>query len=106
MEKSKTQNPSLAALYFQSILASNSLLLARNVQFSLSLPIQGKIINQEDLAEIALHSNILDVEEDYLEADFREKCENLLPNPVDVLPIDCAKTYCLLKEILWLSTST
>eukprot|EP00112_Aurelia_sp_Birch-Aquarium-sp1_P007258 Seg1790.5 transcript_id=Seg1790.5/GoldUCD/mRNA.D3Y31 product="hypothetical protein" protein_id=Seg1790.5/GoldUCD/D3Y31 len=42
-----------------------------------------KIINQEDLAEIALHSNILDVEEDYLEADFREKCENLLPNPVD-----------------------
>jgi hypothetical protein len=41
---------------------------------------------------------VLDSRSDYLEPDFREKCEKVIPFPADVEPNECIDAYLYLKQ--------
>ena len=55
-------------------------------------------VTEVELKEAALHSGVLQVEEDFLEATFRTKCEEIIPYPDQVQPNECKETFLYLKE--------
>ncbi|CAB4034280.1 Hypothetical predicted protein, partial [Paramuricea clavata] len=55
-------------------------------------------VTEDQLKEAAFHSGVLDVEDDYLEPDFRARCEAIIANPADVKPKDCVDAFLYLKE--------
>ena len=54
-------------------------------------------MTEEQLQEVAIQSGVLGIEEDYLEPDFRNRCEQLIPNPKDIDSKECANSYVYLK---------
>ena len=66
--------------------------------------ISGKSITEEQLMEVANVSAVTEAEEDYLELNFRQQCQAIIPNPQDICPCDCAKMYLLLKRNLQQNT--
>lgn len=57
-----------------------------------------KKVTEDQLVEVCGVSAVMEAEEDYLESNFRQRCEAILPNPQDILPCDCAQKYLLLKR--------
>ena len=55
-------------------------------------------VSENELEEVAGYSKVLESRSDYLEADFREKCEKLIPFPADVEPNECIDAYLYLKQ--------
>lgn len=55
-------------------------------------------VTQDQLKEVALHSGVLEVEEDFLDTEFRSKCEEIIPYPDKVEPSDCKNAFLYLKE--------
>ena len=55
-------------------------------------------VSEDELKEVAQYSNVLDSRSDYLEPDFREKCEKVIPFPADVEPNECIDAYLYLKQ--------
>ena len=37
-------------------------------------------MTEEQLREVAMESGVLDVDDDFLDADFRAKCEQIMPD--------------------------
>ena len=60
--------------------------------------ILGREVTEEQLKEAAFHAGVLDIEDDYLEPDFRARCEGIIPHPSDVEPNDCVDAFVYLKE--------
>jgi hypothetical protein len=60
--------------------------------------ILGWEVTEDQLKEAAFHSGVLDVEDDYLEPDFRARCEAIIANPADVKPKYCVDAFLYLKE--------
>jgi hypothetical protein len=58
----------------------------------------GLPVTEDQLAEVAINSGVLDIAEDYLEPEFRAKCKQIIPDPSDVEPRDSAEAYKYLKE--------
>jgi hypothetical protein len=55
-------------------------------------------VTDDQLKEVALHSGVLEVEEDFLDAEFRKKCEEIIPYPQKFEPSDCKCAFLYLKE--------
>ena len=55
-------------------------------------------VSHSQLEEAAIQSGVLEATDDYLEQEFREICQELLPNPEQVSPEDCVAAYISLKE--------
>ena len=61
--------------------------------FSIGCP-----VTEDKLKEAALHSGVLSVEDDFLYATFRSKCEEIIPYPDQVKPDECKDAFLYLKE--------
>jgi hypothetical protein len=55
-------------------------------------------VSHSQLEEAAIQSGVLEWTDDYLEQEFREICQELLPNPEQVSPEDCVTADISLKE--------
>ena len=55
-------------------------------------------VTEDELKEAALHSGVLSVEDDFLDATFRSKCEKIIPYPDQVKPNECKDAFLYLKE--------
>ena len=55
-------------------------------------------MSEDELEEVAEYSHVLDTRSDYLEPDFRERCERLIPFPASVEPNECTDAYLYLKQ--------
>ena len=55
-------------------------------------------ITEDQLKEAAVHSGILQVEEDFIDRTFRTKCEEIIPYPDRVEPNECKEAFLYLKE--------
>ncbi|CAB3977851.1 Hypothetical predicted protein [Paramuricea clavata] len=55
-------------------------------------------VTVEQLKEATIQSELLDYEEKYIPDDIKARCEELIPNPVDVQPKDCVDAFLYLKE--------
>ncbi|KAG1682566.1 hypothetical protein GQR58_010849 [Nymphon striatum] len=58
----------------------------------------GLPVTEEQLKEVATLSGVLNIKKDFLEAEFRRKCEQILPNIEDIEAKDCREAYMYLKE--------
>jgi len=52
----------------------------------------------EQLQKVAEYSGVLEEEDDFLEPEFRLKCQQIIPNVKEVQGKDCRKAYLHLKE--------
>jgi hypothetical protein len=50
------------------------------------------------LEEVANHSGVLETEDDYLEQEFRERCEEVIPHPERIVPENCVDSFLYLKH--------
>ena len=66
----------------------------------LFLTITGLPVTEEQLKEVAQHSGVLEIDDDFLEPEFRTKCCRIIPMPVEqhVEPAECAEAYKYLKR--------
>jgi hypothetical protein len=55
-------------------------------------------VTEEQLAEVAQHSGVLEIDNDFLPPEIRRKCEAIIPFPEKVEPSDCADAYLYLKQ--------
>lgn len=55
-------------------------------------------MSHSQLEEAAIQSGVLEGTDDYLEQEFREACQAILPNPEQVLAEECVVAYKYLKE--------
>ncbi len=55
-------------------------------------------VTDDQLKVVALHSGVLEVEEDFVDAEFRKKCEEIIPYPEKVEPSNCKDAFLYLKE--------
>ena len=55
-------------------------------------------VTDDQLKEVALHSGVFEVEEDFLDAEFRKKREEIIPYPEKVESSDCKDAFLHLKE--------
>ena len=55
-------------------------------------------VTSSQLDEAAVQSGVLEGFHDYLGQELREKCDQILPNPEQVVAKDCATAYINLKE--------
>ena len=60
--------------------------------------ITGLPITDEALDEVRELSGVMDVGEDFLDADVRRECEQIIPEIDQVKPADAADTYLFLKH--------
>jgi len=58
----------------------------------------GHIVTEEKLQEVASLSGVLDVQEDYLDAEFRKKYEEIISEPEKITAKDYVESYLLLKH--------
>ena len=58
----------------------------------------GLPITDEALDEVRELSGVMDVGEDFLDADVRRECERIVPEIDQVKPADAADTYLFLKH--------
>ena len=50
------------------------------------------------MEEVANHSGVLEIDDDYVEQEFREKCQELIPYPERIIPEECEDSFLYLKE--------
>lgn len=62
------------------------------------LPAHYRSITDEALDEVRELSGVMDVGEDFLDADVRRECEQIIPDIDQVKPADAADTYLFLKH--------
>lgn len=62
------------------------------------LPAHYRSITDEALDEVRELSGVMDVGEDFLDADVRRECERIIPDIHQVKPADAADTYLFLKH--------
>lgn len=62
------------------------------------LPAHYRSITDEALDEVRELSGVMDVGEDFLDADVRRECERIIPDIDQVKPADAADTYLFLKH--------
>ncbi|CAB3983394.1 Hypothetical predicted protein [Paramuricea clavata] len=55
-------------------------------------------VTEEQLAEVAQHSGVLEIDNDFLPPEIRRKCEAIIPFPEKVEPSDCADAYLYLSK--------
>lgn len=60
--------------------------------------ISEQIVTEDQLEEVALHSNIFDASDDYLERNLRDQFEAVVPDPQTILPQNCMQMYLTLKQ--------
>ncbi|KAK6173659.1 hypothetical protein SNE40_017071 [Patella caerulea] len=58
----------------------------------------GWIVNDDQLDEIFNHAKLDNVADDFLEADFRAKCEAIIPATENISPEDCVEAYIYIKQ--------
>lgn len=59
-------------------------------------------VSEDDLQEAAVLSGVLEVANDFIDPAFKQRCENVIPNPMEILPEDCSTAYIRLKEnVFW-----
>lgn len=67
------------------------------------LTVTGFPVTEEQLKEVAQHSGVLEIDDDFTESEFRTKCGRIILMPVEhhVDPAECTEAYKnLKKEIL------
>ena len=55
-------------------------------------------MSENELQEAAIQSGVLDAADDFIDLALRRRCENVIPNPTEILPEDCCTAYIRLKE--------
>lgn len=52
------------------------------------------------MKEVAQHSGVLEIDDDFIESEFRTKCARVIPMPAEhhVEPAECAEAYKYLKS--------
>ncbi len=58
----------------------------------------GFLVTEDQLAEVAKHSGVLEIDSDFLSPQMRAKCEAIIPYPEKVEPSECAKAFLYLKR--------
>ena len=68
--------------------------------YHISLTVTGFPVTEEQLRDVAQHSGVLEIDDDYIESEFRAKCARIIPMPVEchVEPAECAEAYKYLKR--------
>jgi hypothetical protein len=56
------------------------------------------MVTEQQLEEVANHSQIFEIEDDYLEPEFRERCEEIIPHPERIVPENCVNSFLYLKD--------
>jgi hypothetical protein len=56
-------------------------------------------LTDDQLKEVALHSGVLEVEEDFLDAEFRKKCEFLIHKELNQVIANVL--FCTLRRSFW-----
>ena len=57
----------------------------------------GWIVSEEQLEEVATHSGVLEIDDDFLNARFRAECERLIPKTEEITDEDCVDAFLFLK---------
>ena len=57
----------------------------------------GNYVTEEQLMEVAEYSEVLNIPNDFLESDFRERCINIIPYPERIENGEWYDTYIHLK---------
>lgn len=65
---------------------------------STSTYFEGYEVTEEQLEEVAELSEVLASNDDYLSAEFRNKCEQVIPDPLEIDVSDFAHAFRYLKE--------
>ena len=55
-------------------------------------------VTEEQLKDVAEVSQVLEADQDFLEPEFKSKCEEHIPFPEQVQPEQCADAFIYLKE--------
>ena len=55
-------------------------------------------MTEEQLQEVAAHAGVLEIDDDFLEAPFRNECERLIPDILEIQPEECAEAFIYLKQ--------
>ena len=58
----------------------------------------GNYVTEEQLMEVAEYSEVLNIRNDFLESDFRERCINIIPYPEIIENGEWYDVYIYLKE--------
>ena len=65
---------------------------------SFHLSPSGWRVTDEQLEEVAIASGVLSVGDDHLDEDFRQKCSQIIANPLEVKPDECIDAFLYLKD--------
>ena len=60
----------------------------------------GLPVTNEQLEEVSELSGVLDIPDDYLEPEFRARCEEIIDKPEDLEPKECINAFLLIKREL------
>lgn len=60
--------------------------------------VAGWHVSEDELEEVATESGVLNVSDDFLEPEFRQKCEEIIPNVDEIEPRDFQNAFLYLKE--------
>ena len=60
--------------------------------------LSGLPVSEDQLKEVAEHSGVLNVEDDFLEPAFRLECERWIPHTNEIVPQNCKNAYLYLKQ--------
>ena len=60
--------------------------------------IVGWPVTEQQLQDVAEMSEVLEIDQDFVESEFRIKCERAIPFPEQVEPDQCADAYIYLKD--------
>ncbi|CAB4023493.1 Hypothetical predicted protein [Paramuricea clavata] len=55
-------------------------------------------VTEDQLKDVAELSGVLELDDDFIQSESREKCERIIPFPGDVEPDQCADAYVYLKD--------
>lgn len=58
----------------------------------------GFAITEEQLEEVSEVSGVLEQSDDFISAEFRAKCEQIIPYPGKVEPHECKEAFMYLKD--------
>ena len=54
-------------------------------------------VSEDDLEQVAKLSNIFDNTDDYLQPEFRQKCQDIIPDVTEVQPSEAANAFLYIK---------
>ena len=82
-------------MYFPQRMTIQNYILLVNCNYIIP---SGFRVTDEQLEEVANHSEVLEVPTDYLTPEFRRRCEVCLPNPEEIESKDCKDSFIFLKN--------